>query len=416
MVISLPLLINKNMLPSTKFAVFALLLTSAVQIDSSNVPPKRNPNILGKVINGGADSLARLYIQSVKEQKEAEAEYVAGPFELSMNESKESSYVLVHYNQAGAVAVESGTDSNDVFFPVVDESKESSTGLEAFFSDLNLEDGNDNNNNNDDNAVPAVSMPKDYKPVKGTARNVIRMFESVDYNKIREGLRRIKGEASAAYETIFKTLEASYMGYFDYSKVEADSARITRNKFTFTQFEPDNLIPGAAGGHWNEMSGFGSIEGVQTGLNERIREVLEEKVPKTMERFAYLSPKKTFEKDVLEGWLVDGLGLVYPNLPREIQKNDAISLILLAVILHPFKRPEFYEGTKDLMEELKRYNGEVYTHLPLDLFESPSIGCAESPEEAAAFQNQQLEKLFSVFDSTSSHFRFSRCVIAQLNQ
>ncbi len=70
--------------------------------------------------------------------------------------------------------------------------------------------------------------------------------------------------------------------------------------------------------------------------------------------FANLSSKKVFETEILEDWLVDGLGLVYPNLDGQVRKHDAIALILLAVVLNTFKDPAHYENNKELMEQLKK--------------------------------------------------------------
>ena len=83
---------------------------------------------------------------------------------------------------------------------------------------------------------------------------------------------------------------------------------------------------------------------------------------KTASNFPGLLPRNNKELDVLEGWLVDALLAAFPSLKgRNIQKEDAIMLLLIAANA----QRRLTDNIKDLMEELKKYNGGALSE---DLF------------------------------------------------
>jgi hypothetical protein len=100
----------------------------------------------------------------------------------------------------------------------------------------------------------------------------------------------------------------------------------------------------------------------------QIKESLKNHAKVTMEYLPSLAPKTTYEKEVLEGWLISGLLAAYPTLTDGITKNDAIALIILAVLSKSFINSENHDNIIKLFCELEKYIGDLPNKFPLDRF------------------------------------------------
>lgn len=228
-------------------------------------------------------------------------------------------------------------------------------------------------------------------------------FETKDFLKKVQ----LKSESSPNYKNITDFLETVSMnGELDFSSAEPYAIQEPLKKLI--KIESDNLIPGVTGALWNVMTTEKFIKNHDSGVNTFIREALEKKAPKTFAFSLELLPKKIYEAEVLEGWLVDGLKILYPTLNRQVRKHDAIALILLAVTCRAYLAPEQYENISEFMEQLIKYNGNDFTVLPLDLFKVPS------EMRAARFQKQQFDKLVDVINKADSDLKISKFVASQI--
>lgn len=97
-------------------------------------------------------------------------------------------------------------------------------------------------------------------------------------------------------------------------------------------------------------------------IDDEISNEFSRNAVKTASNFPGLLPRNNKELEVLEGWLVDALLAAFPSLKgRDIQKEDAIMLLLIAANA----QGRLTDNIKDLMEELKKYNGGALSE---DLF------------------------------------------------
>jgi hypothetical protein len=93
-------------------------------------------------------------------------------------------------------------------------------------------------------------------------------------------------------------------------------------------------------------------------VHTQIRQELEQRAPNTMRNFPSLAPKKVWEQQVLEAWLIDGLLLAYPTLsPLPLNKNEAIALILLATLSRNFDNQEYQNNICKIISGLIVYIG-----------------------------------------------------------
>lgn len=115
------------------------------------------------------------------------------------------------------------------------------------------------------------------------------------------------------------------------------------------------------------------IKNMEDSYYVNLRELLRAKAPKTMETFTSLAPKKLSEAEVLESWLIEGLREAYPNLKKGVNlyKNDAIALILLAILSHNFSGDQHQVVISKILEQLKKYTqSNPSSHaFPLEGFE-----------------------------------------------
>lgn len=112
---------------------------------------------------------------------------------------------------------------------------------------------------------------------------------------------------------------------------------------------------------WTEKSWIDLCRSENQGFAQGIIDELHRLAPITMKKMPFLAPKDKCEAEILEGWLVDGLIVLYPTLdntiPPKLTKEDAISLILFALITsEPDKISSEKPSIKLIMNELSRYD------------------------------------------------------------
>lgn len=171
---------------------------------------------------------------------------------------------------------------------------------------------------------------------------------------------------SLSYIDIIKFLYNSYMGEFDFSSVRFQEVAVKQNGFV-VMGQSDNLLPSILGAKWL-LSGWCSIKDSENEFHMQVKAALSRAAPKTMNSLPSLAPKKIAERDVLEGWLVDGLLAAYPTILRlDLTKNDAISLILLVILSKNYQESENLPTIHQIFGELQKY--DVETAFPLEKFE-----------------------------------------------
>lgn len=134
--------------------------------------------------------------------------------------------------------------------------------------------------------------------------------------------------------------------------------------------------------NWNDLT--------NNEFSDQVLEQLNALAPKTMATLPSLAPKTTYERDVLEDWLIGGLLVAYPTLTVGVTKNDAIALIILAVLSKSFTKPENDQDIRQLVRELEKYIGDLPNKFPLHQF---TFNPNESKEEA---QRKLMEALLKI--------------------
>lgn len=168
------------------------------------------------------------------------------------------------------------------------------------------------------------------------------------------GLRKVVSRANIL--DFFKELVLPYSVDFSELKVKLDgefeaelNAKTEANKRSSSKI-------------WTEKSWTDLCRSDNRGFAQGIINELHRLAPNTMERMPFLAPKDKSEADILERWLVTGLIALYPTLdgiiPPKLTKEDAISLILLALISTDKVSSETKPTYKLIMNELSRYDSK----------------------------------------------------------
>jgi hypothetical protein len=177
-----------------------------------------------------------------------------------------------------------------------------------------------------------------------------------------EARRNHKPEPSKCYQKLVKLLQDSYMGDFNFSSVKPMKLSAKKRK-NYNQM----LLDGFMGMIWLDMN-WADLKTKTDEYHIQIKESLKKHAKITMEYLPSLAPKTTYEKEVLEGWLISGLLAAYPTLTDGITKNDAIALIILAVLSKSFINSENHDNIIKLFRELEKYIGDLPNKFPLDQF------------------------------------------------
>lgn len=197
-----------------------------------------------------------------------------------------------------------------------------------------------------------------------------------------KNLGPVPANNSSYYRRLIKLLKDSYMGDFDFSSVEPESVPAPKNKNFTNRLFNDYQDEAWMNMNWEDLT--------ESEFHNSIKNKLKKVAPITMQYLPSLAPKTTYERDVLENWLISGLLAAYPTLTNGITKDDAIALILLAVISKSFTKPENEQIIVELIKELEKYNGNLPNKFPLDQF---TFDHDDSREEAQANLMRTLLKI-----------------------
>ena len=176
-------------------------------------------------------------------------------------------------------------------------------------------------------AVKNIPNPKSVKKLN------TKKSDSIDYEKVRERLRESLKDVSDDRQKILNILDKSHMGNID-----------------FTSENGSNDSKSIAMAYKNNLKG-------KPG-------------------FRLLTAKDSAGLDVLKGWLINGLMLAYPTLLDDVTKDDAIALILLAILSKSFMDPVNNNTIKLIIKDLAIYNGNKGT-FPMEQFEIDNIADRE---------------------------------------
>lgn len=218
----------------------------------------------------------------------------------------------------------------------------------------------------DPNSVTQFPFLKPTHPLAVYSGAFLLKAQISDLEKARARLRPIPKASSPSYENIINFLYASYMGDFDFSLVHDDVG--LKSSSMRESGRSGNVLPSFLGDVWLKTD-WNTIKNSDNELHTQIKAELCQAAPKTMTALPSLAPKKIRERDVLEGWLIDGLLAAYPTLQNDLSKADAIALILLAVFSNDaFKAPENVETVKQIFADLQKYDGTYLGTFPFDQF------------------------------------------------
>lgn len=186
-----------------------------------------------------------------------------------------------------------------------------------------------------------------------------------------------KSTTSIIHEQIVNMLKESYMGDFDFMSLH-DESNTTKRFTNKTRNFSHKLFNDFQGELWMNMNWKDLAD---NEFDNMLKVRLFDAAPNTITALPSLALKTTYERDVLENWLISGLLAAYPTLTDGVKKDDAIALILLAILSKSFINSENDQTVIELFKELHKYNGDLPNQFPLDQF---TFDHDESKEESQA--------------------------------
>lgn len=244
------------------------------------------------------------------------------------------------------------------------------------------------NDYDSDNETLEISFPNELKEktVKNQNLNINNFIEKAahfkSYDEARRNLRSKAVTTSKSHQKVLNLLQDSYMGEFDFSSVESIDVPAEKTKIF-----KDKLLKNYSGEVWMNMNWKDLTE---NEFDKQVLKQLNALAPETMTNLPSLAPKTTYERDVLEDWLIGGLLAAYPTLTVGVTKNDAIALVILAVLSKSYTKPENNRAIAQLFSELEKYIGDLPNKFPLDQF---TFNSDESKEEG---QRKHMETLLKI--------------------
>lgn len=166
------------------------------------------------------------------------------------------------------------------------------------------------------------------------------------------------------------------LGNFDFStrqtapKVFPSSVSAPARK-KIKALQGDEIFGHYIGEYWSKSEWAEIKAAPEKEIHASIVAALKRVAPNTMERIPSLAPKKIYEKEVLESWLISALLAAYPTLTDiELTKNDAITLILLILFSKAINNFADFELICSIISDLKKYDGITSPEkIDLDKFE-----------------------------------------------
>lgn len=258
------------------------------------------------------------------------------------------------------------------------------------------------------------SLPVNVKISSGNHSNSVQVFaEKVNLNYPRKSFDIAAATKGDPFRDVKDFLEKSAIADINFTSAPKDKEKtltVNKRKTRSTSIidQDGNLIRGYLGEFWCKTDWEDTSDSDEE-RHARIREALAESSPKTITNIPSLAPKKVWERDVLEGWLIEGLKAAYPTAHSlNLSKNDAIAMILIAILSRKIENDKIQQVIHKIINELGKYvgpNPAAETAFPIETF-TGTVAIDDNFE--------LLKKTFRIVEELD--LKYSAQVIRQITQ
>lgn len=180
---------------------------------------------------------------------------------------------------------------------------------------------------------------------------------------------------TSSLQTKVKLFADNSLGNFDFTTTSTASRTSTTTSAPIRKkikaLQGDEIFGLYIGEYWSKTEWADIKAAPEKEIHTSIVAALKRLAPNTMTNIPSLSPKKIYEKEVLESWLISALLAAYPTLRDiELTKNDAITLILLILFSKVINKFADFNLICSIISDLKKYDGNVSSEkIDLDRFD-----------------------------------------------